>query len=375
MVRERGQGGGGGGGDALCPNTRPPGYLPQPCRSLGPLRNHAHSRLAGNANPRFVRMTMYNLPTSDEIARQTAVPMGAVIQPMASLSPTEAPVELVAIEGGPVRCDRCKAYMNPFMQFVDGGRQFVCNLCRHINVGACSMANPASDSTSPHPRRAAPALPTMLTRALSARRQPHAPPQLQSVPTTFATWTARAGAQTCPSGPSCGSARLTLLHRRSAAWRRPSVMATHAHRDRRPCARSALQTGRPQEFSDRPPQPAAYVFAIDVSFACSSSGVLAEICRAIRESLDDFPREYNLTKSPVRVGFITYDRTLHFYNLNVGRPRALAHASRDGGLVARSPPPPPSVADPWLLLRPPHSPRPPPPSRTHARSRACRHRK
>jgi hypothetical protein len=33
--------------------------------------------------------------------------------------------------------------------------------------------------------------------------------------------------------------------------------------------------------------------------------------------LDSFPREVGPGPSPVRVGFITYDRTLHFYNLNV----------------------------------------------------------
>ena len=32
-------------------------------------------------------------------------------------------------EMGPVRCLKCKAYMNPFMRFIDGGKQFVCNLC------------------------------------------------------------------------------------------------------------------------------------------------------------------------------------------------------------------------------------------------------
>lgn len=28
---------------------------------------------------------------------------------------------------------RCKAYINPFVQFVDGGRRFVCNLCGFAN--------------------------------------------------------------------------------------------------------------------------------------------------------------------------------------------------------------------------------------------------
>ncbi|GMY39298.1 protein transport protein Sec24-like At4g32640 [Fagus crenata] len=30
---------------------------------------------------------------------------------------------------GPVRCPRCKAYINPFMKFIDQGRRFICNFC------------------------------------------------------------------------------------------------------------------------------------------------------------------------------------------------------------------------------------------------------
>ncbi|KAK7847496.1 protein transport protein sec24-like [Quercus suber] len=32
-------------------------------------------------------------------------------------------------EIGPVRCSRCKAYINPFMKFIDQGRRFICNFC------------------------------------------------------------------------------------------------------------------------------------------------------------------------------------------------------------------------------------------------------
>ena len=35
----------------------------------------------------------------------------------------------MAALGGPLRCRRCKAYINPFVKFVDGGRKFICNLC------------------------------------------------------------------------------------------------------------------------------------------------------------------------------------------------------------------------------------------------------
>ncbi|KAK5794400.1 hypothetical protein PVK06_035623 [Gossypium arboreum] len=32
-------------------------------------------------------------------------------------------------ESGPVRCSRCKGYINPFMKFIDQERKFICNLC------------------------------------------------------------------------------------------------------------------------------------------------------------------------------------------------------------------------------------------------------
>lgn len=34
-----------------------------------------------------------------------------------------------ASETGPVRCQRCRAYMNPWMRFTSSGRRFTCNFC------------------------------------------------------------------------------------------------------------------------------------------------------------------------------------------------------------------------------------------------------
>ena len=36
---------------------------------------------------------------------------------------------------GPIRCNRCKAYMNPFARFIDGGRQYLCPICQCSNSG------------------------------------------------------------------------------------------------------------------------------------------------------------------------------------------------------------------------------------------------
>lgn len=37
-------------------------------------------------------------------------------------------------EAGPVRCFNCKAYINPYMQFLDYGRKFTCNFCGATNT-------------------------------------------------------------------------------------------------------------------------------------------------------------------------------------------------------------------------------------------------
>lgn len=39
-------------------------------------------------------------------------------------------------ETGPIRCNRCKAYMCPYMQFIDGGRRYQCGFCNCVNEGA-----------------------------------------------------------------------------------------------------------------------------------------------------------------------------------------------------------------------------------------------
>ena len=37
--------------------------------------------------------------------------------------------------GGPIRCNRCKAYMNPYARFIDGGRRYLCPICQCSNEG------------------------------------------------------------------------------------------------------------------------------------------------------------------------------------------------------------------------------------------------
>ncbi|XP_054715846.1 protein transport protein Sec24C-like [Uloborus diversus] len=85
----------------------------------------------GICSPRFMRSTIYNVPTTAEMLKQTSVPFAIAVSPFARLHKDEYPPPIVDPgEEGPVRCHRCRAYMSPFMQFIDAGRRFQCMLCK-----------------------------------------------------------------------------------------------------------------------------------------------------------------------------------------------------------------------------------------------------
>jgi protein transport protein SEC24 len=69
----------------------------------------------------------------------------------------------------------------------------------------------------------------------------------------------------------------------------------------------------PQEYMVRPPQPVVLLFVIDVTFTAIQSGMLAVAAKAIRQSLMKIPD----ADGRARIGFITFDSALHFYNLSV----------------------------------------------------------
>jgi len=65
------------------------------------------------------------------------------------------------------------------------------------------------------------------------------------------------------------------------------------------------------EFMQRPPQPPVYFFAIDVSYSAVASGMVRAVCNSIMTAIKQKLAKNERTK----VGFITFDSTVHFYNL------------------------------------------------------------
>lgn len=192
----------------------------------------------GVCNPRFMRSTMYSIPANPDMLKQTGVPLAVVISPFARLHPQEYPPRIVNMgELGPVRCVRCKAYMCPFMQFMDGGRRFQCGFCKGMT---------------------------------------EVPPEY--------------------------FAHLDHTGQRVDKFERPELCL------------GSYEFVATKEYcrSNNFPQPPAFVFLIDVSYSSVKNGMVNLLCQNIKQLLALLPKEGD---SRVRVGFITFSNTIHFYNL------------------------------------------------------------
>ncbi|CAN9501145.1 unnamed protein product [Ophioblennius macclurei] len=69
----------------------------------------------------------------------------------------------------------------------------------------------------------------------------------------------------------------------------------------------------PSEYMLRPPQPAVYLFVLDVSHNAVETGYLNVFCQSLLDNINTLPGD-----SRTKVGFITFDSTIHFYNLQEG---------------------------------------------------------
>ncbi|KAK9309798.1 hypothetical protein QLX08_000620 [Tetragonisca angustula] len=196
----------------------------------------------GNASPRYIRSTMYTVPTTADIIKQTNVPFGLIVSPMSRIAKGEYEPPIVDMgEIGPVRCVRCKAYMSPFMQFIDAGRRFQCMFCK-------------------------------ATTEVPAEYFQH----------------------------------LDHTGQRMDRYERPELMlGTYEYIATKDYCRN-------NTF----PKPPAIVFVIDVSYNTVKSGLVNLLCMQMKSILRHLPVDAGQSKTSMKVGFITYNNTVHFYNIN-----------------------------------------------------------
>ncbi|KAH9250863.1 hypothetical protein BASA81_011251 [Batrachochytrium salamandrivorans] len=89
----------------------------------------------GNASYRYMRPTCRYIPTASSKLSELKLPLAILAQPFAD--PT-APEEHVAVsewnnESGPVRCSRCRGYINCFAEIGRDNAKWECALCQHVN--------------------------------------------------------------------------------------------------------------------------------------------------------------------------------------------------------------------------------------------------
>lgn len=206
----------------------------------------------GYANPRFLRSTMYSVPCTSDMLKASHIPFALSMTPFARLGPNEAPPPIVDLgELGPVRCKRCKAYMNPYMQFIDGGRRFQCVFC-----------SAATD-----------------------------------VPNEYFAHLDHTGKRT------------DCYNRAELCLGTYEFVATKDY-----CKNNVL------------PKEPAFIFMIDVSYNSIKSGLVNLICERLKDDiLVNLPKEAGMEESAIRVGFVTYHKELHFYNLksSLAQPQML----------------------------------------------------
>lgn len=195
----------------------------------------------GNCNPRFMRSITNSIPRNKDLADVSALPVGLVIQPLANLAREEEPIQVVDHgPDGPVRCTRCKTYINPWCMFTQGGNRFICNICGHNS----------------------------------------------EVPPSYFS-------------------NLDVSGRRMDLDQRPELRF------------GSVDFEVPEAYySSKVPAPISHIFAIDVSVHAIRSGMTSTVCEALRRSLYDIDPNSSLLPKGARIGIMTFDHGVHFYNIH-----------------------------------------------------------
>ncbi|TIB95370.1 hypothetical protein E3Q17_04308 [Wallemia mellicola] len=214
----------------------------------------------GYSAPNYMRLTSYALPSTHDLAKACQLPLGLVLDPFNDRPSSQIPSidSFTSAEGGPPRCAGCRGYINPSVKFTNGGKYWLCNLCQFSNT----VEDDYFSTLDPHTYR---------------RLDIDNRPELNFGTVDFNLPKSYHAFQPTPIG---------------------------------------MNDGPPFNLNKtRDPTTMSRLFLIDVGLQSRQSGLLHTLSLTIKDALYSSPTPLNTSK----VGFITYDSTLHFHDLSPER--------------------------------------------------------
>ncbi|KAJ6667958.1 hypothetical protein lerEdw1_016279 [Lerista edwardsae] len=215
-----------------------------------------------NCSAELFRCTLTNIPQTQALLNKAKLPLGLLLHPFKDLSMQSHhglffPLfqQLPVVTSSTiVRCRSCRTYINPFVSFLDQ-RRWKCNLCYRVNDVKCNhIIFPFAVPEE-----------FMYNPVTRVYGEPHKRPEVQNATIEF--------------------------------------MAPSEYMVIYECF----------FFQLRPPQPPVYLFVFDVSHNAIETGYLNTVCKTLLDNLDLLPGN-----TRTKVGFITFDSTIHFYSLQEG---------------------------------------------------------
>lgn len=87
-----------------------------------------------NADPSYQRCTLNAIPTTSSLLTKSRLPLGLILSPYRSVREEDGdePVPVVS-DTVIARCRRCRTYINPYVQFIEGGQRWKCCMCNISN--------------------------------------------------------------------------------------------------------------------------------------------------------------------------------------------------------------------------------------------------
>ena len=83
--------------------------------------------------PAFSRCTQTRIPRSAAVSAKTRLSLGLTVTPFPYAGGEEESVPVAPPQAPILRCSRCRTYLNPFVEVMDSGSRWKCNLCYVIN--------------------------------------------------------------------------------------------------------------------------------------------------------------------------------------------------------------------------------------------------